>query len=58
MSPKHFETLKEIESSHLTRQLGYPTLYNFLREFLNYESEEALLILKQFTIRKLKEKSK
>lgn len=58
MSVKHFETLREIEASHLTRKLGYPTLYNFLRDFLNYESEEALLLLKQFIIIKLKLKSK
>lgn len=58
MSAKHYQTLREIESSQLTRKLGYPTLYNFLRDFLQYDDEEALLLLKLFIIRKLKEKFK
>ncbi len=58
MSLKHFVSLFEIERSGLHISMGYPTLYNFLREFLGYEDYEALELLKQFAAIKIKLKAK
>jgi hypothetical protein len=54
METKQFISLLEIENSGVMRAMGYPTLYNFLRECLGYEKDEALVVLKDFIIAKLK----
>lgn len=52
ISQAYFQALIDIESSRLHHKLGYPTMYNFLCDFLAFESEEALILIKSFILKK------